>query len=361
MGYLRYNTGVNHIKSDGLFQQHRHPFSTYVKGIDTMTHSNSQPTEQSNIPYGYCHCGCGQLTTISKVTDRRAGTVKGEPVRYVLGHANKLPHLSSPNPTGLCLCGCGQPAPIAKEHRRERGHVKGQPISYIPGHHMICGPIPEPNPSGLCMCGCGQMTPIARRNSTNDGFVKGKHVRYIIGHHMVKNRELPDDLILAPGTKAIPLTQGKYAIVDEADYEWLMQWRWFADDSGETFYVMRQETLIDGTQRKIRMHRFILDAPKEYEVDHINGDGLNNTRANLRLASHTQNQHNKRVMRRNRSGYKGVYLFSKTAKWGATIKIDGKSTHLGTFDRPEDAARAYDKAAREHFGEFAWLNFPEEQ
>jgi hypothetical protein len=132
---LSYNTGVNHIKSDGLLAQHRHPFSTYVRGIDTMSYSIPNPTEQSNIPYGYCRCGCGQLAPIAKVTRHKAGHVKGEPIRFISGHRNtKRYFLADPNPSGLCMCGCGQLTNIAKLTDVRSGSVAGKHTRFLPGH-----------------------------------------------------------------------------------------------------------------------------------------------------------------------------------------------------------------------------------
>ncbi len=97
---------------------------------DHTTHQNSP-----EIPYGYCHCGCGKKTGIAKGTDTKKGRIKGQPVRYLPGH-NKDKHLQieNPNPSGLCMCGCGQKTPIADRNRKLLGWVKGQPIKYIDGH-----------------------------------------------------------------------------------------------------------------------------------------------------------------------------------------------------------------------------------
>jgi hypothetical protein len=87
------------------------------------------------IPYGYCHCGCGQKTRIATYTHRTIGYVKGHPMRFVHGHnAAKYRSGGALNPSGLCMCGCGQPAPIAKRRNMRRGIVAGQPLRFIPGH-----------------------------------------------------------------------------------------------------------------------------------------------------------------------------------------------------------------------------------
>lgn len=107
------------------------------------------------------------------------------------------------------------------------------------------------------------------------------------------------------------------------------------------------------------MHRLILDVPLGVQVDHINHNGLDNRRVNLRLATNGQNSANRVLGSDSRSGFKGVSW--DAGRWRARIKVDQQDRHLGRFDIPEAAARAYDRAAREHFGEFAWLNFPGEE
>ena len=108
----------------------------------------------------------------------------------------------------------------------------------------------------------------------------------------------------------------------------------------------------------LRMHKLITG----YEqTDHINHDGLNNQRSNLRLATHAQNQRNQRPYLGRTSPYKGVHWFPSREKWRAQIVIANHERHIGLFGAEEDAARAYDAAAREHFGEYACLNFPDER
>ena len=102
------------------------------------------------------------------------------------------------------------------------------------------------------------------------------------------------------------------------------------------------------------MHRVILNAPPGREVDHINRNGLDNRRSNLRLATHAQNEANKPP----RGEYKGAYWCKKSGRWRASIRVDGRLRHMGRFATREEAARVYDDAALEAFGEFAYLNFP---
>lgn len=156
--------------------------------------------------------------------------------------------------------------------------------------------------------------------------------------------------------REIPLTQGKTALVDDGDFDLVSRFKWQAAKAPRTWYAHRVE--YGGKRKKTEsMHRLILDAPLGMLVDHINGNGLDNRRDNLRLATKGQNNYNTRLRRDNATGYKGVKR--NCLRWVARIRIDRRLIHLGSFSTKEDAARAYDSAARRHFGEFAKLNFPD--
>ena len=159
--------------------------------------------------------------------------------------------------------------------------------------------------------------------------------------------------------KEIPLTKGQFALVDNEDYDWLMQWKWRASlRSQGGFYVTR--SVRRGGRRAIRMHRVILDAPEGMEVDQIDGNGLNNQRSNLRLATHAQNQWNRGLSSRNKSGYKGVWYNTRPRfknRWMAYMTINCRRIGLGHYATAQEAALAFDKAAREHYGEFVRTNF----
>jgi HNH endonuclease len=157
--------------------------------------------------------------------------------------------------------------------------------------------------------------------------------------------------------KTIPLTQGKVALVDDADYEVVSKFKWYALKSRHTFYAVRNFPKGNGKQGLIRLHRFLL--PGHPEIDHRDGDGLNNQRENLRPATRSQNEWGACHKRRGVSSvYRGVSWYSRDKKWLSYIHVSGKGKHLGYFLSEEDAARAYDTAARKYFGEFASPNFP---
>lgn len=162
----------------------------------------------------------------------------------------------------------------------------------------------------------------------------------------------------SPQTKKIPLTQGFVAIVDAADYEWLSQWNWAILKRGPLLYAKRNAWLGDGKRRSVQMHRLVLGlTDPSIHIDHIDGNGLNNTRGNLRICTQQENMRNRRLNSNSTSGYKGVSWYKDRAKWHAQIVVNGKYHHLGHFITAEEAARAYDAAAIELHGEFARLNF----
>lgn len=161
----------------------------------------------------------------------------------------------------------------------------------------------------------------------------------------------------------IPITRNKFVIVDEIDSD-LSNFKWYARPSRGTFYAQR--TCVRGTKfQKTKtevMHRVILsrmigsDIIYPYTVDHKNGDGLDNRRANLRLAAQKDQRGNQQKRPGKSSIYKGVCWDRTECAWVAYISRNGHSTTLGHFELEEDAARCYDCAAKEYFGEFARLN-----
>lgn len=149
------------------------------------------------------------------------------------------------------------------------------------------------------------------------------------------------------------MSNGKqHALVDDADYEYLSQFRWHFNKRG---YAQRNTW--DGKRAsQLSMHREIMHAPSGVQVDHINLDKLDNRRTNLRFATGTQQRANTPLRRNNTSGFKGVSWDKDRRKWQATIRCNDKRYHLGRFDAIEEAAAAYDAAAIHFFGEFARTN-----
>lgn len=155
----------------------------------------------------------------------------------------------------------------------------------------------------------------------------------------------------------VPLSQGFVAIVDAADADRVLQYRWSAKRCRNTTYARRNVRQPDGTYVTQSLHRFLTG----YDLtDHRNGDGLDNRRANLRAATPGENGQNCRKRSHNTSGFKGVTWHKHRRKWLAQIKSgDGKNRFLGYFLSADEAARAYDAAARDLHGPFATVNFPQ--
>jgi hypothetical protein len=159
-------------------------------------------------------------------------------------------------------------------------------------------------------------------------------------------------------TREIKLTQGYITLVDDDLYETLNAHKWCIQRSGNIVYASRGIWTANSVKH-IRMHRIVIGADPGIYVDHINGNALDNQRANLRLCTYAENNRNRRVRRAdNTSGYKGVSWHIRRNKWHAHIRHEGRLQHLGYFDDPISAARAYDAAAIEMFGAFARINFP---
>jgi hypothetical protein len=166
---------------------------------------------------------------------------------------------------------------------------------------------------------------------------------------------MPDNIL--DGYKLIPLTQGQFAIVDNQDYDWLNQWKWHAQKGKTTYYATRVDYSNGKKNRKlIFMHKVILGIGPEITGDHIDRNGLNNRRSNLRKATHSQNMCNRISFKASSSKYKGVGIHKSTNKWAAYIRKNNVQKHLGLFDTEEEAAIAYNEAALTLHGEFALLN-----
>lgn len=153
--------------------------------------------------------------------------------------------------------------------------------------------------------------------------------------------------------KEIQLTQGFVAFVDDEDYELCVVYNWSLKPGGNgSLYAARWV----GNDQHVTLHNFLMNPKEGEEVDHVDRNGLNCQRYNMRLGTRGQNMAN-REMPENISGYRGVYP-NRIGTWVASIRHNKVLYHLGTHETPEEAARAYDEAARELHGEFATLNFP---
>lgn len=155
--------------------------------------------------------------------------------------------------------------------------------------------------------------------------------------------------------REIPLTQGQVALISACDYEIIAPYSWIAyfERHAKSYYAY---TKIG--HKRVFMHNAIMPPPEGFQVDHWDHDTLNNRRENLRFGNKFQQAQNRRKRSDNTSGYKGVFWFKGPRKWGVITALNGQRKYLGLYPTKEDAAHAYDDFAREHFREFALLNFP---
>lgn len=175
----------------------------------------------------------------------------------------------------------------------------------------------------------------------------------------ISNNRIANEPAPILGARWVPLTQGQFALVDEEDYERVVaiNWQYTKTQNQRPAYASTRIYRINGTNtsKAIAMHRFIMHEP-EYEVDHINMNGLDNRKCNLRLATKSQQRINQYKQQGTTSKYRGVCRARN--KWVAGIKVNGSRYRLGTFDSEEEAARKYDEKARLLYGKFGRFNFP---
>ena len=160
--------------------------------------------------------------------------------------------------------------------------------------------------------------------------------------------------------KKIPLTRGKYALVDNEDFEYLNQWKWHTTKLG---YAIRTDSkgIVGGKPKNsvVYMHRVIMDTPKGFVTDHINSNKLDNRKKNLQVCKQGMNVAKKSNQSNNTSGYRGVTFNKRKGKWMARFTLGNKTWFLGYHLNPEYAAKLYDKTASRELGRFAVLNFKE--
>jgi HNH endonuclease len=269
----------------------------------------------------------------------------------------------------LCRCECGTVKAVGLNDLR-----KGGTMSCGKVQHLAIVSVPPGTVFGhltviretrlgdvramLCQCDCGRQKTVKL-----GGLRSGRTKACGAGHGVAA-----DAAWLNPGE--VPLygkdARGRVAVVDLEDYDLVMQYRWHVQDQerrregrlplayAKTYTGMKAP----GGRKHISMHTLITGFA---EVDHWDGNGLNNRRDNLRDATHAQNMGNARKQPGCSSQFKGVYWSQRrtgNGKWQAYIGVNHRTRYLGRFEIEEDAARAYDAAAVEAWGEFAWLNFP---
>lgn len=148
-----------------------------------------------------------------------------------------------------------------------------------------------------------------------------------------------------PGFKKIYLTRGMVALVDDEDYDRISSVKWSAQKNCNTFYAKRNTPAVDGKRQGIElMHRWIITPPEGMEIDHINGDGLDNRKKNLRVVTHRQNSQNRHQFKT--SQYPGVYWHTKDQRWRTQIRVQGKIKYLGSFPTEDAAYCKYCEAVR---------------
>lgn len=202
-----------------------------------------------------------------------------------------------------------------------------------------------------CACGCGGEF----QEWNYRGKLRGQKKRFIQGHNRPPRTKRKRPMIIMGDIAMVPLTRGVNAIIDSSDANLLNKWDWCVEWHPDGRKYAARHEFKGGVKRKISMHRMIFGASREDpEIDHKDGNGLNNRRENLRWCTSSQNKANRKSI--NKSGFRGVYHMKKANRWTAKICVNKKHIHLGCFLTAEDAAKAYNAGAAFHFGEFAVLN-----
>lgn len=158
----------------------------------------------------------------------------------------------------------------------------------------------------------------------------------------------------------IRIGKDRFALVDQADYDFIKDYLWYCSANKWGAYVQGFPKGQAGNNRKrVSMHRVILNAPKGMCVDHINGNGLDNRRGNIRLCTPAENSYNRKLQHNSTSGHRGVYWHKASRRWRARISYARENISLGYYNNLEDAAKAYKEAAKKYYGEFCPIEKPE--
>lgn len=152
--------------------------------------------------------------------------------------------------------------------------------------------------------------------------------------------------------KVIKLSKGKYAKVDDCDFDMLNKFNWCLVGKGYAYRVKIEK----GKRTNVQMHRVVIGTPKGYDTDHINGDKLDNRRSNLRICTRSQNIMNQPKYQKGLSKFRGVYFHKSSNKWTSSTSMNGKRIFLGYFATEEEAAKAYNMKTKELYGNFAYSN-----
>lgn len=220
--------------------------------------------------------------------------------------------------------------------------------------HCVCGNNACTIPFGLCHCGCGNKTSIALAGRKKRGDYAGLPLRFVRSHatriRPIIGQAMPFK-IDGVYCRLIPLTQGYNTIVNAADYEWLMQWKWCAwKNKHGQIYAIRNDYSVT-PKKTLGMHVVIMQPPAGMVVDHESGITLDNRRGNLRIATQQQNTMNARIYKTNKTGVKGV--FREGNVYVASIRRDGKQVTLGRSKNLEEATALRRAAEKEQYGRFA--------
>ena len=235
-----------------------------------------------------------------------------------------------------------------------------RPISIPFNGKCVCGRDDCEFSAGFCHCGCGRKTNIAKFGNSKEGRYAGQPCKYIIGHQgadRTGSTQTGEFKIDGQPCRLIPLTKGQYAIVDAVNFDSLNEFKYFARTDPRSKKIYAARSVRTGKSKSMfYMHREVLSLAhgSPVQADHIEPMLTTDNRlANLRPATGSENNFNRRKQKRNTSGYKGVYWHAHSGLWHAVIVVNGKKISLGYYKTREGAACAYAEAALKYHGEFA--------